>query len=86
MWQLDEPEQSASTLDQSAHGTGVALVFDEVSLPVAGKLPALDLWRAHMDADSGIWARLSRHFLRGVRLLRAWRKLATSSLCISLTG
>lgn len=51
MRQLDEHEQSAGTLDQSAQGTGVALVFDEVSLPVAGKLPVLDLWRAHMDAD-----------------------------------
>lgn len=29
MWQLNEHEQSAGTLDQSAHGAGVALAFDE---------------------------------------------------------
>lgn len=37
--------------DKRAHGTGVALAFDEGSLPVAGKLPVFDHWRAHVDAE-----------------------------------
>lgn len=51
MWQLDQHEQSAGTLDQSAHGTGVALAFDEIALPVTWKLAVLDLGWAHMDAE-----------------------------------
>lgn len=51
MWQLDEHEQSAGRLDQSAHGAGVALVVDKVSLQVTGKLPIHDLWWANMDAE-----------------------------------
>ncbi len=43
MWQLDEHEQSDGTLDQNAHGAGVALAIDEVFLPVARKLPVLDI-------------------------------------------
>ena len=49
--QLDQHEQSAGAFYQGANGTGIALALDEVTFPVAGKLPVLDLWRAHMDAE-----------------------------------
>ena len=42
MWRFDEREQSTGTLDQSAHGIGVAL-------PVAGKLPVLNLCQRQSD-------------------------------------
>ena len=51
MRQFDQHEQSAGALDQSAHGTGIALALDEVAFPVARKLSVLGLWRAHMDAE-----------------------------------
>ena len=51
MRQLDQHEQSAGTLDQSANGTGVTLAFDEITLPVTWKLAVFDLGWAHMDAE-----------------------------------
>ena len=51
MWQLDQHEQSAGTLDQSAHGTCFALPFDEITISVTRKLPVFELGWAHMDAE-----------------------------------
>ena len=80
MWRFDKREQSTGTLDQSAHGIGVAL-------PVAGKLPVLNLWRGQMDAEHV--RNLAAPVLAVIawrNLLRALRKWAISSLRNSSTG
>ncbi len=71
LWKLYDHEQSAGTLDQSAHGNSVALAFDEVSHPVAGKLPVLDLWRAHLEAEH------VRNRASPVLAFAAWRAFIT---------
>ena len=51
MGQLDQHQQTCAALDQGADCAGIARTFDQVTLPVARKLPALNLKWAHVDAQ-----------------------------------
>lgn len=87
MWQFDEHEQSAGTHDK----VPTALALPSPLMRSPSKWPGNFLSstpgeRTWMLSMSGIWPRLSWPLLRGVRLLRAWRKLAISSLRNSPTG
>jgi len=49
--QLHQHQKTVAALDQGAHRTGVAFSLDQVSFPMAGELPVLDLGRAQVDAE-----------------------------------
>ena len=51
MGQFDQHQQPAAALHQRTHCAEIGRAFDQVSLPVTGKLALVDLRRAHMDAQ-----------------------------------
>ena len=53
VWQLDQHQQAAGSLHQSAHCAGVGLAFNQVPLPMPRKLSILDLRRAYVCCSPG---------------------------------
>jgi hypothetical protein len=87
MGQYEQYTQPCAAFDQRAYRTGVGQTLDQVTLPMAGKLPVLDLGRAHMNAQE--LANLPAQVFplaRGQRFARAMRKQAINSRLSSPRG